>query len=112
MNKLCKNCELRNSCKKLCDEAEKYVKQDYVGKNHIEYVPAEAMKDIPDQEWPTGLSTPEVIIQYFFKERMTQAEIAKKLKISRQCVSRNIKKYRDEIKKIMRKTVTSRLISR
>lgn len=109
MNKLCKNCELRNSCKKLCEEAEKYAKQDYIGINHIQYVSEEDLLSVPDQTWPNGLSTTEAIIQYYFTARWTQAEIAKKLNISRQSVSKTVRKYRAKLKKIITKTVAPRL---
>jgi len=70
------------------------------------------MINLPEQNWPAGLSTPEAVIQYFFRDRLTQVQVAKKLKISQQYVSKTIKNYRRRLKIITSKSVVSRLNNR
>lgn len=105
----CKNCEKRGKCKKLCKEAEKYSNQDYIGINHVEYITMQEADSIPDQNWPKGLSTIEAIILYRFANFLKPKDIAKKLNISRQYVSKVIKKYRASAIKKIKKSVALRL---
>lgn len=91
------------TCKKLCEQAEDYINQDHIGINHIQYMPEEDMTEIPEQLWPSGLSTIETIIQYYFRDRLTQVKISKRLNISRQYVGKIIKNYRRRLIKITSK---------
>jgi DNA-directed RNA polymerase specialized sigma subunit len=82
---------------------EQFVNQDHITlKEH-------ARPDLDDrqstlQKFPDNLSTSEIIFQLFFFDHKKQGEIAKMLYVSKQYVSRELKKQKEILKQNLSKT--------
>ncbi len=88
---LCTMCYVHQTCKKLCNAAERFVNQDNIS-NKAELLGYEDNYVI-DQKWPDNVSVPEVVLSMFFVEHKKQSIIAKTIKKSRRYVSAIIKQY-------------------
>lgn len=98
----CDLCRLRPKCKEICPPME-YI----VAKVEVE-PPKEQPADNPQYErksakWPESPTTSENIFCMFFFDQLSQVEIANKLYISQQYVSKVIKKYKNILIKNLRK---------
>jgi len=98
---LCSECPRRNICTELCEEAEKYVNQDYVELQ-------ETLIDKPISYIEPPLqnitkSNQEIIVRAYFVSRKTQTQIAKTLDVSQSYVSRVVTRHRKVIIKNLKK---------
>jgi DNA-directed RNA polymerase specialized sigma subunit len=96
----CRNCPNYAVCKELCPIAARYANQDKVNRREIiikdKYMETRQAK-------PETMSTTEIIILLYFIDRTPITKIAESLYISRQYVSRIIKKYKSIIIKNLKK---------
>ena len=99
----CDICPQRLKCNKLCPPMEWVVRQ-------IEIEPgAEQPVNNPDYErnnnvqWPSPPTTSEIIFTMFFFDHLKQQDIAKKLYISQQYVSKTINQQKQILIKNLRK---------
>jgi DNA-directed RNA polymerase specialized sigma subunit len=104
MTTRCCDCPYFKHCKSLCPEAESYADQD----NHPEAwfkIKSTDKIEMIQPTFPEKLSTTEIILQFYFIDRMDVREIAKKTFKSRQYVHRIIKRYSQIIKQTIKKTI-------
>jgi len=103
---LCQKCKKKDTCRKLCSEAEKYVNQDYTTQKE-----SILKNNIIDFRYPTGRPFPDLstrsneenIIAMFFNGGIKQSEVAQTLDVSRQFVNKIVKKYRLIIRENLQK---------
>ena len=103
----CDICPQRGNCRELCPPMDWLLKQ-------LEVEPgAEQPVNSPDHEhtnniqWPQPPTTTEIIFTMFFFDRLPQQEIAKKLYISQQYVSKAIKYQKQILLNNLQKKVVS-----
>ena len=70
-------------------------------------LPADYLTDIQPGDWPESPTTSENIFSMFFFDQLSQAEIAKRLYISQQYVSKTIIKYKKILVQNLRKQVVT-----
>lgn len=97
----CSKCHKRNTCTELCEEAEKYVNQDYVELKEILIDKPISYIESPPQN--ITKSNQEIIIRAYFVSRKTQIQIAKILDVSQSYVSKVVKRHRKIIIKNLKK---------
>ncbi len=93
----CRVCQERAGCTKICNELELHLKKDI----EIEGKELLLSPDYIDEEFDESkslknLASPplnEIIIKMYFKERMSQAKIAKKLRCHHSYVTQCVQKY-------------------
>jgi len=130
MKDLCKNCPKKPECTKLCEKASKYVNQDYVRKSsyvkrEVDYGEMITLSFLADSstlthqeminsDFPLGnselyhikkanLTTRQYQCLYlYYWSRYNQKDIAKKLKIAQQSVSKHIKRAKAKILKLLK----------
>ena len=112
---LCQDCTKRSTCKELCPDAERYVGQDEVTSTreviNSDGDVSEIYTSRPSEEWPLSTkSRSELILLMYFTDRLTQAQVAEKIGVSRQYVSKIIRKYSNMLKGNIQKTVASKHI--
>jgi len=100
MKNMCSNCDKRDKCIELCEEAEKYAGQDYVGQS--EYISNGILPEIieensiwsytKDKYTTDGL---KYMIIKLYEEGMDSREIAYHLPCSFQYAHKIIKKYKN-----------------
>jgi DNA-directed RNA polymerase specialized sigma subunit len=105
---LCEDCDKRSVCQTLCPEAEMYVNQDQVKQKAKRLDPK--LQANPKPLPSITKSTEELILELFFLDRLTQAQVSEKLYISQPYVSKVIKKYKGIMAETLRKMVISRPI--
>jgi len=98
----CDVCPKRIKCKELCPPMEWVVQQTEIEPG------AEQPANNPDYErtsikWPSPPTTSEIIFTMFFFDQLTQQEIARKLYISQQYVSKAINKQKQILIENLRK---------
>lgn len=98
----CDLCRLKPKCKEICPPMEYIVAQVEVEP------PKEQPIENPQYErkstkWPESPTTSENIFCMFFFDQLSQVEIANKLYISQQYVSKVIRKYKEILIKNLRK---------
>jgi len=101
---ICTDCPIRERCVRLCRKAKRYANQDYVRQhevlpNHLPEVTMEIAESTKNNEI--------FILEQFFLHQRSQVEIAANLEISKQYVSRIIRKYKTILKAHLRKSVDS-----
>ena len=92
--KSCVDCPDRNSCTEICSAVEEYVNQDEVkqkeripDKNDVSII----YKEYPNFVWPSATKpTKKIIYLMRFQDKLSITEIAMKLDISHQYVSKVI----------------------
>ena len=99
MKNMCSSCDKRNKCIELCEEAEKYAGQDYVGQS--EYISNGILPEIieensiwsytKDKYTTDGL---KYIIIKLHEEGMSVMEIAHHLPCVQSYISKIIKEYK------------------
>jgi DNA-directed RNA polymerase specialized sigma subunit len=95
----CLECDKRETCKVLCKDAEAYVRQDHTRRRESLL---RSSDNLAPREWPS-ITTYEAIIKYYFSDRLTQRDIAKKLGITQQYVSKIVSKSKQIILSNIRK---------
>jgi DNA-directed RNA polymerase specialized sigma subunit len=100
----CTKCPARAKCTKLCKKMEEYVNQDINPRAWNKIRPSENIEKVQTSKMPDNLSTTEIILQFYFIDRMTPQEIANKLFKSDKYVYKIIKKYSDILKENIQKT--------
>jgi DNA-directed RNA polymerase specialized sigma subunit len=105
-NKYCRECDKKNSCKKLCKKLEEHLAETVEVKRREEWL-TEMEEDHlnTNKTWPSTLSSAEAIIRIYFIEHKSPKEIAKMLKVSRQYVSQVLKKYKPILKENIAKSL-------
>lgn len=104
----CDLCHLKPTCKKLCPPMQWLAEQ-------VEVEPAKEQPiNNPDFEhiskkWPETNTTSENIFCMFFFDRLTQEQIANKLYITQQYVSKVVLKYKNILIRNLRKQTENRL---
>lgn len=104
---LCQECKKKPFCKSLCEKAEKYVTQEKSGRR--EALLEDLNPVIQPGEWPK-VATTEAILQLFFLDGKKQQDIADIVMVSRQYVSKVIRKYKPIIADNIKKSVALRRI--
>ena len=95
----CTWCDNRDYCKHLCEDARLYADQDHVRRRENLL---RSIDNLAPREWPS-ITTHEAIIKYYFSDRLTQRDIAKKLGITQQYVSKIVSKSKQIILSNIRK---------
>lgn len=102
----CLRCKKRNKCTKLCPQARRYANQDMVEPREKTFSQMDYTADeIDEQKNPftaINLSTKLWVIKLFFRNHLSQSQIADMLYVSRQYVSRTVRQYRPKIRQIRR----------
>jgi len=100
---LSETCSKRDACVELCKKAEQYVSQDHTGrKERLLKRPTLIIKPMPKK---STKSKEELIIELFFLDGKKQYQIADIVYVSRQYVSKVVKKYRAILKENLRNQV-------
>ena len=99
----CDKCRLKPTCKELCPPMEYILKQVEV--EPPKEMPSDYIADIKTGEWPESPTTSETIFTMFFFDKLNQKEIADRLYISQQYVSKTVIKYKKILIKNLRKKV-------
>lgn len=107
----CDICWRRSACHSLCPPMAWLVSRVEVEPSKETPIidPASIVDHLKTMPWASNLSTNQNVAIMFFFEEFKQKEIAEKLKVSRQYVSRVVKDYRDKIIPKHQKLVDCRL---
>ena len=97
---MCSNCDKKDSCVELCEEAEKYANQDYAGQS--EYVSSGILPDMAEEDnvWSYAkdkytIDGLKYIIIKLHEDGMSSREIAYHLPCSFQYAHKIIKKFKN-----------------
>lgn len=101
----CKTCPLYKCCSSLCSDAIAYINQDADPKSWRKIRPTDQIERIQTTKMPDNLSTTEIILQFYFIDRMEVREISNRLFKSRQYIHKVIKKYSNILKQNIQKSV-------
>ena len=101
----CDKCRLKPKCKEICPPMEYILQQVEI--EPPKELPADYLTDIQPGDWPESPTTSENIFSMFFFDQLSQAEIAKRLYISQQYVSKTIIKYKKILVQNLRKQVVT-----
>ena len=99
----CDMCHRKHKCKFLCPPMEFYVDQGTIEPNQEKPLTPDVLGYRSFPTWPENLTTTELIFIMFFVDKMKQPEIAEKLYITQQYVSKVIVKYKEIIMANLRK---------
>ena len=93
----CRVCQKRSGCTKICNELELYLKTDTEVEGKELLLSDDYIGEEFDESYGlNNLATPPLdglIIKMYFKERLTQAKIAKKTRCHHSYVTHCVKKY-------------------
>lgn len=101
---LCQNCPHRETCTSLCEQAEKYVSQDYTSCRESYFEEgdvSEVFENKAPREWPEFHgSKKDLIITMYFVDQLNQWEIVDKTGISKGYVSKVVKAALNKLRRI------------
>lgn len=99
----CEMCKQVTRCKKLCPPIEWYVSQDQVEPGKERPLPPESIGNRKFPAMPENLTTTEIIFLMYFVDKKTQPEIAEKLLVTQQYISKVVNKYKQIVITNLRK---------
>lgn len=98
----CDVCSSQANCKVLCPPMEWIAQQVEVDPGR-EWIPENPDYERESNKWPESLTTSEIIFTMFFFDQLTQVQIADKLYITQQYVSKVINNQKQILIKNLRK---------
>ena len=93
---LCKKCPKRGTCTELCEEAEKYVNQDFVSQSES----VRKLDNIDFKPWPViNKSKKRIIYELYFLDRKSVDEIQYHINVHESYIYKVVRKLRNNISK-------------